>query len=144
VTKRNHTAKSSKQEVCEKVETERFTRNRFIPLTVTPNDAVDTDGTIPALVNGVIALKGRERKTNISTSQKKNIEHSESNHKMTNDKINVSKEQATQQRPNNSQRERKHKIMIVGDSHARGSASNIKHNLNNDFDLNGFVKPGAD
>ena len=34
--------------------------------------------------------------------------------------------------------------MIVGDSHTRGSASNIKHNLNNDFDLNGFVKPGAD
>ena len=34
--------------------------------------------------------------------------------------------------------------MIVGDSHTKGSASNIKHNLNKDFDLNGFVKPGAD
>ena len=62
---------------------------------------------------------------------------------MTNGKINVSKEQVIQQPPNNSQHERKHKIMIVGDSHTRGSASSIKHNLNNDFDLNGFVKPGA-
>jgi len=34
--------------------------------------------------------------------------------------------------------------MRVGDSHTRGSASNIKHNLNNDFYFNGIVKPGAD
>jgi len=61
-------AKSSKQEIGEKVETERFTRNRFIPLAVTPTDAVETDGTIPVLANGVITLKGREKKTNISIS----------------------------------------------------------------------------
>ena len=46
--------------------------------------------------------------------------------------------------PKCSKQRRKHKIIIAGDSHTRGLASNLKHNLNNDFDLNGFVKPGAD
>jgi hypothetical protein len=36
------------------------------------------------------------------------------------------------------------KIIIIGDSHARGAASNVQHNLNATFDTSGFVNPGAD
>jgi hypothetical protein len=34
-------------------------------------------------------------------------------------------------------------MIIIGDSHARGCASNLRHNLNDDFGITGFVKPGA-
>jgi hypothetical protein len=59
-------------------------------------------------------------------------------------KINVNLKQESQQRPNNSQQEKKQKIIIVGDSHTQVSASNIKYNLSDDFDIEGFVKPGVD
>ena len=48
------------------------------------------------------------------------------------------------QLPNKSQQKEKHRIIIVGDSHAQGSASNLKHNLNNSFGITRFVRPGAD
>jgi hypothetical protein len=38
---------------------------------------------------------------------------------------------------------KEHKIIIIGDSHARGSASNVKHNLNDNYRSSGFVRPGA-
>jgi len=42
-----------------------------------------------------------------------------------------------------SQQNREHKILIIGDSHARGAASNVKHNLNDIYRASGFVRPGA-
>jgi hypothetical protein len=42
-----------------------------------------------------------------------------------------------------SQQHKEHKIIIIGDSHARGSASNVKHNVNDNYRSNGFVRPGA-
>jgi len=43
-----------------------------------------------------------------------------------------------------SQQNKEHKIIIIGDSHARGSASNVKRNLNdNNFRSSGFVRSGA-
>jgi hypothetical protein len=42
-----------------------------------------------------------------------------------------------------SQQNREHKIIIIGDSHARGAASNVKHNLKNNYRSSGFVRPGA-
>ena len=36
-----------------------------------------------------------------------------------------------------------HKVSILGDSHARGCASEVSHLLNNDFEVLGFVNPGA-
>jgi hypothetical protein len=38
---------------------------------------------------------------------------------------------------------KKHKIIIIGDSHARGCASELKYNLDNFFEVQGFVKPGT-
>jgi hypothetical protein len=38
----------------------------------------------------------------------------------------------------------KHKILFTGDSHARGTATEIKHNLEEDFEIQGIVKPGSD
>ena len=37
----------------------------------------------------------------------------------------------------------KHKILIIGDSHARGCATEMKAILNKDFEVQGFVYPGA-
>ena len=42
-----------------------------------------------------------------------------------------------------SQQSKERKIIIIGDSHARGSASNVKHNLNDNYRSSGFVRPGA-
>jgi len=35
------------------------------------------------------------------------------------------------------------KVIILGDSHARGCASEVSHLLNNDFEVLGFFNPGA-
>jgi hypothetical protein len=37
----------------------------------------------------------------------------------------------------------KHKVLLVGDSHLRGCAAHMKVFLNNQFEVCGFVKPGA-
>jgi hypothetical protein len=141
VTKRNRMVKSNKQDKRETPVTDRFTKNHYILLAAMSTDA---EGTIPVLVNGDASAKGRVKTTNKLTSHKKTTERGESNHKKTSVKINVSKEKVSHKCPKCSKRKRKHKIIIVGDSHTRGLASNLKHNLSNNFDLNGFVKPGAD
>jgi predicted RNA-binding Zn-ribbon protein involved in translation (DUF1610 family) len=96
------------------------------------------------LVNGDASAKDSVKTTNKFTSHKKTIEHGGSNHKKTSVKINVSTKKVSHKCPKCSKQKRKHTIIIVGDSHTRGFASNLKHNLSNDNDLNGFVKPGAD
>jgi hypothetical protein len=37
----------------------------------------------------------------------------------------------------------KHEIRILGDSHARGLAKELKHKLNQEFDVQGVITPGA-
>jgi hypothetical protein len=34
-------------------------------------------------------------------------------------------------------------VVIIGDSHARGCAANMKHILENCYEINSVVKPGA-
>jgi len=38
---------------------------------------------------------------------------------------------------------KQNKIIILGDSHARGCAQEVQHNLGHDFEVQGIVKPGA-
>ena len=42
-----------------------------------------------------------------------------------------------------SQQNRGHKIIIIGNSYARGAASNVKHYLNDNYRSSGFVKTGT-
>jgi predicted RNA-binding Zn-ribbon protein involved in translation (DUF1610 family) len=133
--------KSNKQDKSETPVTDQFTKNRYISLAAIPTDA---QRTIPVLVNGDASTKDQVKTTNKFTSHKKTNEHGGSNHKKTSVKINVSTKKVSHKCPKCSKQKRKHKIIIVGDSHTRGFASNLKHNLSNDFDLNGFVKTGAD
>jgi hypothetical protein len=95
-------------------------------------------------VNGVAPAIGRVKMANKIIIQKETNKHDGSNHKKTSVKTSVSTKKRFHKCPKCSKQRRKHKIIIAGDSHTRGLASNLKHNLNNDFDLNGFVKPGAD
>jgi hypothetical protein len=37
----------------------------------------------------------------------------------------------------------KHKILIIGDSPGRECASKVKYNLENGFEVQGLIKPGA-
>jgi hypothetical protein len=37
----------------------------------------------------------------------------------------------------------KHKLVIIGDSHARGCAARVKNLTNDKFEICGFVKPGS-
>ena len=43
----------------------------------------------------------------------------------------------------NKQKEKKHTIIVTGDSHAQGCAAEIKSNLDEDFKVQGFVNPGT-
>jgi hypothetical protein len=36
------------------------------------------------------------------------------------------------------------KILIIGDSHARGMVAKLRHNLEEDYSVQGLGKPGAD
>ena len=38
---------------------------------------------------------------------------------------------------------RMHKVLIIGDSHARGCASEVKQKLNGDYEVIGFTNPGS-
>jgi signal recognition particle GTPase len=40
-------------------------------------------------------------------------------------------------------KEGKHKVLIVGHSHARKYATNLQHNLGKNYKVTGFIKPGA-
>jgi len=42
-----------------------------------------------------------------------------------------------------SSSETTHKVLIIGDSHARNCADLLQGNLSNDFKVTSFVKPGA-
>jgi predicted phosphodiesterase len=38
----------------------------------------------------------------------------------------------------------KHNILIIGDSHSRALAINLRHNLNDEYKVQGLTKPGSD
>jgi hypothetical protein len=38
---------------------------------------------------------------------------------------------------------RRQKILLLGDSHARKCATDLQHNLGDDYEVTSFVKPGA-
>jgi hypothetical protein len=38
----------------------------------------------------------------------------------------------------------KHKVLLMGDSHLKGYSENIKYYLNDQFQVSGFIKPGAE
>jgi hypothetical protein len=42
-----------------------------------------------------------------------------------------------------SAKKMKHKILIIGDCHGRECASKVKYNLDNDFEVQGVINPGA-
>jgi hypothetical protein len=37
-----------------------------------------------------------------------------------------------------------HKALILGDSHARGCASEVMNQLNNEYEVSGFINPGSE
>jgi hypothetical protein len=47
------------------------------------------------------------------------------------------------QRAKNKHVEKKHKIIVIGDSHARGCAAEIQLNLDEGCEVQGFVTPGT-
>ena len=55
----------------------------------------------------------------------------------------VSTKHTRRNRKNKAQTNSEHKIMIIGDSHARGLSGNVKNNLDEKYSVCGFVKPGV-
>jgi predicted phosphodiesterase len=37
-----------------------------------------------------------------------------------------------------------HKVLILGDSHARGCASKVRNQLNNEYEVCGYINPGSE
>ena len=116
------------------------TTNCHFPLTPVPTS---DERVIPVVVSGDVSAKGSVKAMNRSTSHKKASGHGEITHKKNSAKIYANTQDRSHQLPNKSQQKRKHRIIIVDDSHARGSASNLKHNLNDGFGLTEFARPGA-
>ena len=46
------------------------------------------------------------------------------------------------QKPNNL-RSRRQRILLIGDSHVRNCAKYLQNNLDEDYEVSGFAKPGA-
>jgi len=57
--------------------------------------------------------------------------------------VDVSTKNICHKPKSSSQQYKEHKIIITGDTHARGAASNVKHNVNDNSRSSGFVRPGA-
>ena len=86
-----------------------------------------------------VSVKATDR----STFHRETSRHDEANLKKSSVTNTVRSKNTSHELNNRSQQREKHRIIIIGDSHARGSARNLKHNLNDDFGLTGFVKPSA-
>ena len=87
---------------------------------------------IPAIINRYEQFSNSRREEKLTHSQMKTYElktRKDSREKM--------------RQKTNKQEKKKHKIIVIGDSHARGCAAEIKTNLDKDFDILGFVNPGA-
>jgi hypothetical protein len=48
-----------------------------------------------------------------------------------------------QSKKQTSAKKTNHKILIIGDSHGRECTSKVKYNLDNGFEVQGVIKPGA-
>jgi hypothetical protein len=53
-------------------------------------------------------------------------------------------EKDTDAAAHNSRNKKNHIILIIGDSHTRGYASELKENLDETYNITGIIKPGAD
>jgi len=114
VTTKNHVGKSSKRDKSATVKTDQSIKT-VNRFTPLTKVLADNVDTIPVIVNGNITTKGNEKVINRNTS-----------HKVSgNGKI------------------KSKKIIIIGDSHARGCARDISNCLGKEFEVSGTVMPGA-
>ena len=113
----NHMAKSKKRDKSETVKTGQLikTTNRYTPLTKV---RAYNEGTLPVIVNGDISTEGNIKVTNRNASHKEDSENDETKPK-------------------------KRKIIIIGDSHARGCAREISNYLGKEFEVSGTVMLGS-
>ena len=63
--------------------------------------------------------------------------------KNTYESVNKNKDGVKVLKKRNKQKNKKNKIMVIGDSHARGCAAELKVHLGKDWEVQGFVCPGA-
>ena len=81
--------------------------------------SADSEGTIPVIVNGVTATKGSIKKVGKATPVK------------------------TAYNCLSKPGKNKNKILIIGDSQARGCAANLTSSLSKTFEVTGTVMPGS-
>ena len=74
-------------------------------------------GTIPTIINGRIPISR-------------------------NDKVNTKRTVKISNCSSATQHNKAHKILIIGDSHIRNCAANVKSNIKSNFKVQGVVKPG--
>ena len=109
--------KSQKRDKSTSVKTGQFikTANGYTPLAKVHTDSV---GAIPVIVSGNVSTKRNAQINNRNTSC------------WVNGGIGVTKQ-------------KKKKIIVIGDSHARGCAREISNCLGKEFEVSGTVMPGA-
>ena len=117
ITAKNRMVKSQKHDKSTSVKTGQFikTANRYTPLAKVHTDSI---GAIPVIVSGNISTKRNAQINNRNTSCR------------VNGRIGVTKQ-------------KKKKIIVISDSHARGCAREISNCLGKEFEVSGTVMPGA-
>ena len=89
--------------------------NCYIPLTIVP---ISDECAIPVVVRGDVSAKGNVKARNRSTSHRKANGCGETNHRKDSAKIHANTRNRSHQIPNKSKHKEKHRIIIIGNSHA--------------------------
>jgi hypothetical protein len=117
--------KESQEELNRKTKVQHNLQNRRLSRQQTSIKEEIVTYTIPSIMNGRLARENARESVNLRTSLQKRV------------KLNTLKETVTIAH-------RRHKILIIGDSHVRGLSDKVNNGLDDAFSVTGITKPNAD
>jgi hypothetical protein len=117
--------KESQEELNRKTKVQHNLQNRRLTRQQTNIKEEIVTYTIPSIINGRLSRENASESVNLRTSLQKRV------------KLNTLKETVTVAH-------RRHKILIIGDSHVRGLSDKVSNGLDDAFSVTGITKPNAD
>jgi hypothetical protein len=138
--------------------------NRFSELSHFPNSVTYEDGMTPLKREKVTHYKNYHKEGSKSKGDKRCVAHTNCIPTLVNGQVNREKKEADRQPRSDKSHiqrllreaeqklvikkrrfssSREHKLVLIGDSHLRGCAANMKNHLKHQFEVCGYVKPGA-
>jgi hypothetical protein len=108
--------------------------NRFAPLHHLPN--LNDDSIAENIMEDATEMDGKKKQKSHMSNQVNMTKFSQSS-------STIGGCRGTAEVCNKKVGNRNHKVVIIGDSHSRGLAKEVQYHLNENFEVTGFVKPGA-